>query len=324
MIWQRLELLRLEPDADPGWREMTFPAYRHLLDLEPSVRHPEQGDPHRIQPVAVGLKLDARPVGLGLAEISLDGTGRAELLSIFVAPDLRSRGLGRALVSACEQLLAAMGARELQAVWTAGKASSEAVERILARLGWTPPVIRTVTVRFQPARMLTLPILSDRYLQALDRGFSIDSWESVSPEELGALRASNETAPWVTPGLEPWSYRGGQDFDPATSVVARKQGRIVGWVLNQPIDARRLRFAVSFLERRWSRRGGILPLYRESLERAVRAGYELCLFVTPARYPSMIRFIGKWISRRSEFVGETRSARKLLAGVEPASAQGLA
>lgn len=312
--WNRLRLVRLEPEVDVSWREMTFAVYRHLLDLKPTVRHPEQGDPHPILPLACGLLLESQPVGLALAEISLEQPHQSELLSLFVAPELRGRGLGRALVAFAQEELSRLGVRELRAIWTAGKPGSLAFERILALEGWTPGVARTVTVRFRPEKMLTLPLFAPRYLEAVDFGFLIEPWADVSESELEALRVSAEQEPWVTPGLEPWSYRAGRGFDRETSVVARKDGRVVGWVLNERIDESRLRFVVSFLDRRWSRRGGILPLYEASLKRAITAGYRLCLFVTPSRYPNMKRFIEKWIAQRADFVGESRLASKTLGG----------
>ncbi len=312
MSWRDLKVVSLKPVVEPTWREMTFPVYRHLLDLTPSVRHPEQGDPHPIQPVAWGILLNDRPVGLLLAEIPTAAPERSELLSVFVAPELRGRGLGRALVGVAEDELSRAGVREIRAVWTAGKPGATAFERILALQSWSAPASRTVTVRFRPEVMLTLPLFSARHLRVMEFGLELRPWDEVSSEELRELQESNEQQAWVTPGLEPWSYRGGEGFDAATSLVARQDGRIVGWVLNERIDAQRLRFAVSFLDRRWSRRGGIIPLYKQSLEQAVLAGYKTCLFVTPTRYPSMLRFIQKWIARRADFVGETRSSSKQL------------
>lgn len=312
MTTPQFEVRRLAAPVDPAFSAMTFPLYRRLLSLEPTVRHPEQGDPRRIQPVAIGAFEAERPVGLIVAEQPLGDSEPAELLSLFVAEGERGRGVGGALVAAAEQALAAAGVAEVRAVWTAGKPAIEALERILARRGWTPPAARTVSARFRPEKMLTLPLFSPRHLASLDPGFEIFPWAELSAEDLAALRASNEARRWISDGLEPWSYRGGAGYDPATSVGARYQGRLVGWVLTERIDDRLLRWTVSFLDKRLSRRGRIVPLYKTSLERAVAAGYELCLFVTPVRFPNMVRFIHKWIARRAEFIGETRSAGRRL------------
>ncbi|MCB1009875.1 MAG: GNAT family N-acetyltransferase, partial [Acidobacteria bacterium] len=248
--------------------------------------------------------------GLALAEVALAGAGDAELLSLFVAPEERRQGLGRLLTARVSEELAREGAATVRAVWTSGRPAIGYLERILAAERWSPPTARTVSVRFRPEEMLTLSLFSPRHLAALDSGLEFESWAEVSQEELAALRASNEAKPWITPGLEPWSYDEKIPYDAATSVAARLRGELVGWVLTQRIDARLLRWTVSFLDRRLSRRGRIVPVYQQSLERAVAAGYEFCVFVTPVRYPNMLRFIDRWISQRAAFVGETRGARR--------------
>lgn len=305
-----LTVRRLDAGSARAFAELTFPTYRRLLALEETVRHPEQGDVRPIRPVAVGALRGERPVALALAEIPVEPGGEAEMLSLFVSPEERRQGLGRRLTAALAAELAREGAASVRAVWTSGKPSIEHFERILALEGWTPPQPRTVSVRFRPEEMLTLSLFSPRHLAALDSGLELDSWASVSPEELAATRAANEAKPWITPGLEPWSYDEKIPYDAATSVAARLRGELVGWVLTQRIDDRLLRWTVSFLKRTLSRRGRIVPVYGESLRRTVAAGYEFCLFVTPVRYPNMLRFIDRWISRRAAFVGETRGAKR--------------
>ena len=62
----------LQASMSTAVAHMTFPAYRHLLSLAPNVRHPQDGDTRRIQPIGVVAILDGRPVGLALAEVPLD------------------------------------------------------------------------------------------------------------------------------------------------------------------------------------------------------------------------------------------------------------
>jgi len=309
---EALSVRRLDAAVARAFAELTFPAYRRLLELEVTVRHPEQGDVRPIRPVAIGALRGDRPVGLALAEVPVETGGEAEMLSLFVAPEERRRGLGRQLTAALAAELEREGAPAVSAVWTSGRPAIEYLEKILAAEGWTAPQARTVSVRFRPEEMLTLSLFSPRHLAALDPGFEYGSWAEVSVDELAALRASNEAKRWITPGLEPWSYDEKIPYDAATSVAARLRGELVGWVLTQRIDDRLLRWTVSFLKRTLSRRGRIVPVYRDSLRRTVASGYEFCVFVTPVRYPNMLRFIERWISQRAAFVGETRGARRNL------------
>ena len=54
-----------------GLARMTFPAYRHLLTLEPVPRLPDEGDVRPVQPIAIGARHDDAIVGLALAEVPL-------------------------------------------------------------------------------------------------------------------------------------------------------------------------------------------------------------------------------------------------------------
>ena len=111
----------LEAADSPAFQAMTFPVYRHLLDLRPSTRHPEQADRRPIQPVAVAAYQDGRAVGLALAERPLVADQQPpELLSLFVEPDSRRQGVASGLLRALEQSSHREVVRRLQAVYTTG------------------------------------------------------------------------------------------------------------------------------------------------------------------------------------------------------------
>jgi hypothetical protein len=93
----------------------------------------------------------------------------------------------------------------------------------------------------------------------------------------------------------------------------RYRGEVAGWVINHVLGPDAVRFTCSFLRKEISRRGRIVPLYRESLRRLVEAGCRRCTFVTPVEYPNMIRFAYRWIAPIAEFASETRGSRKRLA-----------
>lgn len=291
---------------------MTFPIYRPLLALAPTSRHPEQGDPRRIQPLAVVARAGGELLGLALGELPLGGGPPPELLSLFVRPEVRHHGIGAALVGAFEEELARRGFGEVAAVYTTGKPAIVAVERIFAARGWEAPRPRTLSVRFPPARALESELFAERRMRALGAGLELFPWVSAGQNERTEIRASHERQPWITPALAPWRFEGA-DFDPVSSIGARYRGAIVGWVLNHRVDERTVRFTCSFMRKDISRRGRIVPLYHESLRRLAAAGVPRATFITPVVYPNMIRFIERWIAPIAEFRGETRGARKRLA-----------
>jgi len=297
---------------------MTFPIYRPLLSLAPTSRHPEQGDPRRIQPLAVVARAGGELLGLALGEQPLAGGPPPELLSLFVRPEVRQHGIGAALVGAFEEELVRRGFTEVAAVYTAGKPAIAAVERIFAGRNWEAPRPRTLSVRFPPARALESDLFSPRRMRALGAGLDLFPWESAERQELEEIRASHQRQPWITPALAPWRFEGA-DFDPISSIGARYRGAIVGWVLNHRVDERTVRFTCSFMRKDISRRGRIVPLYHESLRRLAAAGVPRATFITPVVYPNMIRFIERWIAPIAEFSGETRGVRKRLAAAADAA-----
>lgn len=85
--------------------------------------------------VAVGAVAGGRPIGLALVLVA-GVTGR--LLSLNVEPIWRQRGLGTALLAACESALALRGAIEIVATHSSRTVARAAFERTLAAARWEP------------------------------------------------------------------------------------------------------------------------------------------------------------------------------------------
>jgi GNAT superfamily N-acetyltransferase len=290
---------------------MTFPAYRHLLAQEPTIRLPGEPEQRPILPVALAARSVEHPVvALAVAELPAPGAdGPSELLSVFVAREHRGQGIATALVDAMEQALGKRGATSVEAVYTTGKPSIAAVERIFEKRGWEPPVLRTITVRFTMAEALSTPWYGRMGL--LPAGAEIFSWVDLTAAERQQLRESNARAPWIANSLQPWRHDQ-LGFDPVSSVGLRYRGEVVGWVINHQIDARTVRFTCSFMRKDLSRRARIVPLYSEALRRLSATPCEVCTLVTPTVYPGMLEFIRRHCAPYASFTGETRGTRKSL------------
>ncbi len=333
-----LEFATLEPGRElpPGLEEMTFPIYRPLLALAPVSRHPEQGDVRLVQPVAVIARSGGRLAGLALAELPLASAEpaagsetagnpdaaadrRPELLSLFVKPAARCAGVATALLAALERELVRRGATVVTTVYTAGRSSIPALERVLEKRGWDAPRARTLSVRFPPQAALASDLFSERRMGALAGQLELFPWRDLDAASRARIRSSHDAAPWITPALAPWRFEAA-GFDPLSSIGARYRGEVVGWVLNHVVAPGTVRFTCSFLRKDLSRRGRIVPLYRESLRRLAAGGVERATFVTPVIYPNMVRFILRWIAPIAEFVGETRGSAKQLERASAASA----
>jgi hypothetical protein len=291
-----------------AFRPLTFPALRHLLALEPTVRFPEEGDRRRITPLAVGAREQAAPVGLALGCLPLGEGDAPELLSFYLRPERRTPEAADGLLARFETAVRDAGFDSLGFVYTSGGADAEALEALLARRGWSPPETRMVSVRFTLEQAKATPWFR-RYRRR--GGFEFVRWAEVSAAELAALRASQEESGWIAEDLAPWKFDQ-RRLDPASSLAIRLGGEIVGWVLNHRIDDQTVRFTCSFLRRDLSRRGRIVPAYTESIERAAAAGYERAILTVPKHHREMVAFVQRWCAPWIGFVGETRGVAKAL------------
>lgn len=288
---------------------MTFPAYRHLLSLQPGPRLPNEPEQRHVQPLGALARCGQELVGLGLAELPVrTAEGSPELLSLFVTPRHRGQGVATALVAAIEDDLLARGAALVEATYTTGKPSIPAVERILAKRGWDAPSLRTLSVRFTLQEAVSTPWYGRLHPP---KGAEIFPWAELTAAERAELQESNRRSPWIPNSLQPWRHDA-LGFDAVSSLGLRYKGQVVGWMINHRMDESTVRFTCSFMRQDLSRRARILPLYSEAIRRLYEAGCQRGTFVTPTVYPGMIDFIRQHIAPYVTFVGETRGTRKNL------------
>lgn len=291
------------------FQAMTFPAYRHLLALQPCFRHPEENEPRQIQPLAVGAWESGEPAGLLVAELPMEDGNDPELLSLFVPSERRGRGIATALVERLEQELEKRQFEKLVAVYMTGKPSIEAVERILEKRGWQPPETRMVSVKFDLEKLAEAAWLR-RY--KLGPEFEIFPWVELGNQERDELKESHQKLSWIASDLLPWDYER-TGVEPLTSVGVRYKGKVVGWVLNHQLSEDTIRYTCSFIQKSLGRMGKIVPLYGESFRRSRQAGFTQGMFVTPLYHKGMAAFAKRWFGPWSSFLGETRGAEKVLA-----------
>jgi GNAT superfamily N-acetyltransferase len=303
-----LEVVRVSPEYGPRLAELTFPAYRHLLDLKPKPRHRDEADRRVIQAHALAAVYDGRPVGLILLELPTTPGFRPEVLSLYVSRDFRGQGIGKLLLTAAEQELWRLGHGEVLAVYMTGKPSIPILEHLFARRGWSTPQQRMVTVRFNVADLDQAQWIH-RYKPR--PGYEIFSWMDLTSAERERIRQSDAATPWIAPDLAPWLHDA-HGFEPITSVGIRYQGDVVGWLINHKLAEDTVRYTCSFIRPDLARLGGILPAYVASFERLKRFGFKQGMFVTPLHHAPMARFAVKWFGPWASFVGETRGTRKLL------------
>jgi GNAT superfamily N-acetyltransferase len=303
----RLELLNREVAGTLA--HMTFPAYRHLLDLQRTTRHPEYGDARVVQPHAIGAWRGDEVVGLALLETPVAQSGPAELISLFVVEGARNQGVGTELVQAAERGTKSVKLPVISAVYTSDRPGTAALERVFVKRAWSAPVTRALTVRFTPAEAMETEWFARVRWRETD--FQIFPWEQLSSEERAAVQQSHESQPWIRKGLEFWRHDH-YGFDSVSSLGLRYRGEVVGWVINHRVSADHVRFTCSFMREDLSRRGRILPLYTEAIRRLAESGCALCTLVTPVHYREMADFLRRRCAHCVTYFGESRGTEKRL------------
>jgi len=273
----------------PGFQALTFPAYRRLLGLF----HPATDT------VAVGARAGAEPVGLALAGHE-DGDEATEVLSLYVHPEHRGRGLGARLLAALGDELAAMGVRAARLSYVSGSATAPAFERVLAACGWSDPVGHMLRCRCGP-RILQAPWLHRRRLSA---ACEVVAWHDVSDAERADVDARQAASPWIPDDLVPWPYEAG--CARLNSIALRYHGEIVGWVLTHVIAPKVYRYTCSFVRADLARRLYLVPLYLEAISRqhAAEGDDSVGIWTVPLHHAAMVTFcrrrMGPWLLSMDE------------------------
>jgi GNAT superfamily N-acetyltransferase len=276
----------------PEFHAMTFPAYAAQLGRE----------------TFYGVEAWAgdRPVGLALANRITDS--EAELLSVFVEADCRRQGLGTRLVAQLQADSRARGLRRLETVFMTGGASTPAVERILARQGWSRPsrrmlVLRTTLAAIQQATWLTLA-------PNLPPGFTVIPWAALDPTLKHNLALEQAASPWIPEILSPFRFEIGHDR--ATSMALLHDGRIRGWLLSHLIGLDSIRFSCAYVHPRAQGLARLIPMIAEAIRASEAAGYFHASWAVSYHQRRMIEFMDKHFAPWCTFRGETRGAHLVL------------
>ena len=147
-----------------------------------------------------------------------DDPDAASLVSLFVDPQVRRRGIGTALLGLSLKAAEGVGAERLTLSYTLGGEELEAMDRTVRALGGQPefqyPAYSMDSVDFRDSRLLG---------RAFRPGYKMPEhvvrFSDLTPEQLETLHANPE-APWYSPGMQP-----------ELSLAYLKDGQVVGFWL---------------------------------------------------------------------------------------------
>ena len=285
------------------YQSFTFPLYRVRLQ-----RLMPQGNN-----VAIGAVEGDRPVGLLLAEIEPTA---AIVLSLYVTPAHRQRGIATALLNQLEQMVMQQKilqrqVKELQLVYMTGKPTTVALERLLQNSHWALPETSMIVCKSTTDR-IAAALWMKQY--PLPSAFQICPWVEITAAEVQQVEQQQADRPWIPADLAPSRQEG--RLEPINSLGLRHQGQLIGWVLTHRLDASTIRYTCSFICPDFQRMGRLVPVYVEAIRRQHQAGIPNGIWTVPVHHPAMFNFVKNRMAPYMTSVEETRRITKRLA-LEP-------
>lgn len=244
---------------------------------------------------ASDLKIIAETSGVfaGLASVEyLPGSYLARVAAVVVDPSLRRRGIGTALLSACEQMVAAAGARQIEAWYDAQTGDVEVVHGLFRKARWEAPLPGMLMVQ-ATRRVLEAPWAKVK----ATAGDEVFAWSTASAQELEALRGET----WFPPALGPFLN---EPYEPINSLGLRREGRVIGWMLTHRMGPMTVRYSRLFVhpDHRIHARG--IHLIVEAVRRQDQAGLPFGTFGVRSDNLSMRRFVERRMTPWVESIKE--------------------
>ena len=298
-----LILSLLNTASAPFFAPLAFPHLRPTL-----LKFDSAGDL-----VAVGATLYNWPVGLGLAR--LNHPTQSELLSIMVLPAYRGKGIASQLLASLEKALSGRGIVEVNGVFPDRAPTLVALERVLAKNGWSLPQSFLRVYRGQVPYPPDYPWMPG----ALEppEGFEIFPWADLSQPELAEIkeRLATDTR-----------YRGvfvgtlKEDFEPRTSLGLRCEGVVVGWCFTRLVPENRLLYYEGYFVRPDLRRFSRISLGQSLISNVIYRHWDLREeipnfgFSVELENRHMLRFSARYFEPFCRYVYHLKRAGKMLPG----------
>lgn len=258
----------------------------HLDGLSfPNLARQAQSRTLREPLLSVTAKLTDGPVGLIVTEYPAPEDA-ARVLSWYVAPPSRGRGIGSALLAQMEQTAARLGATRLEIAFRADLPDARAIERILGRRGWAVPCPWMLIFTTTMDRMAQVPWLAR---SRPPRGYEIFSWSELSAADRAHIIESQKRRRWYPEVLSPFQHE--DRIESINSLGLRHHGEIVGWLITHRTAPDTVQYTAHFVRRDLQRLGRGLPLIAEALRRQIASGVPKGLCQVEAKRRSMLDYI---------------------------------
>ncbi|CAN2039728.1 N-acetyltransferase domain-containing protein [Candidatus Magnetomoraceae bacterium gMMP-15] len=175
---------------------------------------------------AVIAMFNGQVIGMALAEMFKEDIP-AEIVSLFVSPGQRKKGIATQLVANLEKVVKKAGCPKIDLVWNEDYPSADAVERIIQKLGWLPPQKTMLIHKISVAELVKADWVQRNY--KLPKDYSIFLWKELTEKEREEITESQQQKEWFPPYLTPFQME--DQIEWRASFGLRNGNKVVGWVI---------------------------------------------------------------------------------------------
>ncbi len=275
----------------PGFERFTFPRYRALLagTEAPETMH---------ERIAVGARLGDAPVGLAFYSRAFEDGAKRRLLSVMVSPLLRRHGYASRMLALGEALAVARGAQVLTATHSSQMPAVTAYEALIRSAAWSAPA--EFEYRLAGKASWALQAAQDwaPFLARLEtRGYGSTPWGEISQGDRERIAQMVESElPEADRQFEPFTPEKKVGLLPDLSLLLRRRGEIVGWILaSQGAMPGSVYYSSGYVVHSVRRAGWLVGGVREVCQRQAErlGGDTLSVFETSPKNNEMRRFMDR-------------------------------
>lgn len=290
------QFIRLNEKKATLYEKLTYPKFRpylKTLDYDNTL-------------IAIGVNLASQPVGLALAEILTDENS-SEILSLFVVPEHRGKGLGKTLLEHLEKELISQGCSQVSLVYISN-ATTPYLEKILKERQWSNPQFRMLVGSSPIENLKDAPWLN--LDNRLPSSYSIFPWLELSLQERKLIQQQQSDSPWYPEVLSPFTEE--ENIEPINSLGLRYHDKVVGWMVTHQVVVDTIRYTKLFVRKDMQRLGRGIALLAAAIKLQLKSTKTQGIFTTFADNDSMINFIHKHLAPYLTSIRQSWGSQKLL------------
>jgi GNAT superfamily N-acetyltransferase len=255
--------------------------------------------------IAVAAERQGSLVAMVLAEWRPDGP--AQVISLFVQPEHRRRGLAAGMLARLERALAQGGVTAAELVFHDDWPAAPVLRHLLNKAGWLDPQARLLLCRTTTDRIAQAPWLR---LRPLPAGFDVFPWLELRSAERAAILASQAARPWYPEVLSPFQEEA--RIEALNSLGLRYHGQVVGWMVTHRTAPDTIQYTSMFVRPPYQGLGRGIALAAQAIRLQVASDIPRGLFQVETGNQAMASFVQRRMRPYLTSVGTAWVTRKRL------------